>query len=598
MEKEQLTGYPHLDNVHKKYYGEKGQQKIDTNKTMYQYIKERSEGFEGNAISFYGQKITYNELYANILKYAKAFHALGVSQGDRVTVLLPSMPETYFAFYGLDMLGAARNMVDLRTSEEGIKKYITETDSEFLLCLDSFSPFVAKRLLKTTPLKRIITTNAPLISIRNDLKRKIGAGVIWAQQLGYKAMGENVFLQEDFLRTGAYIPVKGLEAPYVPNATTLYMHTSGTMKFPKTIMSTDEAQNFVSAEYEKCLLPLEERDRFLAIMPPWILYGIMGFHMPFAKKMEVFPIPDPSSEKIDKLILEVKPNLMAGVPNHYIQLYESPLITDDTDLSFAKVFVCGGTAIVPEKQEGVSNFLQRHGAPTLINPGYSFSENTSIGSASQCEYNKLGSVGILLPDIECMIIDPETKKPLKYNETGMICLRGDLMQGYLGDEEETKKVLQVIEGKEWAVSGDIGHMDEEGFLFIDGREKNLIIGPDGFKIAPSEIESKICKHPEVKCCTVFGRKHPDYEDGDQPVAFIELKEKERSRHEIRRIVTQIKAICDRELSSYYRPAAFYVGKVIMTPMMKEDVGAMKNEFKKEESKGAIKKLITGSKIYR
>ena len=598
MEDKELTGYPHIDNIHKRYYGEKGQRPLDINKTMYQYMKERAAGFAGTAISFYGQKITYDELFKKILCYAKAFKSIGLKQGDRVTLLLPSMPETYFAFYALDILGVARNMVDLRTSKEGIKKYINETESSHLICLESFNPIDARELLNTTSINKIITTNAPFSSIKNEIKRNIGKGLVWVEQFGYKRLGEQVFNQEMFLATGANIPEQGLEAPYVPNATTLYMHTSGTMKFPKTVMSTDECQNFVAEEYDKCLLDLAPRDKFLGIMPPWILYGIMGFHMPFSKKMELYPIPDPNSEKFDKLVLDLKPNLIAGVPNHFVQLFESKAINKNTDLSFSKVYVCGGTAIGANKQEEISDFLLSHGSRTRINPGYSFSENTSIGSASQEQYYKPGSVGILLPDIECMIIDPTTKKPLKYNETGIICLRGALMKGYLGDEEETAKVIQNIEGKDWAISGDLGHMDEEGYLYVDGREKNVIIGPDGFKIAPYEIANIISKHPEVKECSVFGVRNNSFEYGDKPIAYIELKERIRSKHEESKIVSEIKELCEKELSSYYRPAAYYVGKIIMTPMMKEDTKAMKAAYEKEENMGAIKKLVLGSKVYK
>ena len=172
------------------------------------------------------------------------------------------------------------------------------------------------------------------------------------------------------------------------------------------------------------------------------------------------------------------------------------------------------------------------------------------------------------------------------------------MKGYLGDEEETAKVIQNIEGKDWAISGDLGHMDEEGYLYVDGREKNVIIGPDGFKIAPFEIANIISKHPEVKECSVFGVRNNSFEYGDKPIAYIELKERIRSKHEESKIVSEIKELCEKELSSYYRPAAYYVGRIIMTPMMKEDTKAMKAAYEKEENMGAIKKLVLGSKVYK
>lgn len=593
----QRTGYPHIDNIHKGYYAKKGNE-IDVNKTMFRYIEERVRNYDGIAISFYGHEITYKELLDNIIKYAKSFYDIGVRAGTRVTFLLPSMPEAYYMFYALSMLGAARNMVDLRTSINGITKYINETESEFLVCMDNYSPSKIKELLKNTTVKKIVTVSSPLETIKNPIKRTIGKSLIWIEGFGYKSIGEKIFTLDLFLKTGANVIEKSLESKYTPNTVTLFMHTSGTMKFPKTIMSTDEKQNFVASQYEKSLMDLEEKDRFLAIMPPWILYGIMGFHMPFSLKMSVFPIADPEHEKFDDLVLNLKPNHIAGVPNHYITLLESKKITPSTDLSFGKTYACGGAAINSEKQKEISEFLTQHGSKSVLNPGYSFSENTSVGSASQGPYVKLGSVGILLPDIEVMVIDQKTNEPLKYNEKGIICLRGALMNGYLNDEEETSKVIKTIDEREWAISGDIGYVDEDGFLFIEGREKNLIIGPDGFKIAPNEIESKICKHPSVKNCIVIGIQDKNHEYGDKPVAFIELKEKTKSRAQIKRIIKEIKQICESELSSYYRPDSFYVGEILYTAMMKDDKVGMKREFEEESSKKLVRKIFTGSKIYK
>lgn len=593
-----LTGYPHIDNIHKKYYGEKGKQSICTNKTMYRYIKEKASKYEGIAISFYGEKITYQELFQKIEKYATALHNIGLKKGDVVTFLLPSSPETYYMFYALDMLGIARNIVDLRTSIEGIKKYINETGSETLICLNSFSPSKAKELLNTTPIKRIITTNAPFSSIKSQIKRNIGKGVVWVESFGYKSLGEKIITPESFIKAGSLQANCELESPYVPNETTLYVHTSGTIKFPKTIMSTDECQNFVAAEYEKSLMDLKEHDRFLAIMPPWILYGIMGFHMPLSLGLTVYPVPDPSSAKFDELILDFKPTQVAGVPNHFISLLESKKISDETDLSFGKIYACGGAPINSKKQDEISEFLISHGSQGKLSPGYSFSENTSIGTANQGEFYKLGSVGIPLPDIEVMVIDRNTHQPLKYNETGIICLRGALMKGYLGDKEETDKVLVEIEGKQWAISGDIGYIDDEGFVFIEGREKNVIIAHDGFKIAPDEIESKICQHPEVKNCIVFGVKDERYEFGDVAIAFVEFKDEVNNKQEEMKIIKEIKEICERELSSYYQPYAYYVGKIPYTPMMKDDKNKMREMYNTETKKSSIKRLILKTNIYK
>lgn len=588
------TGYPHLDNIHKTYYNEADQKEYDVNQPMYKYLEQTTHGFDGTAISFYGQETSYDELKYKIGEYAKSFHHMGIRQGDTVTFFMPSSPETYIMFYALDVIGAKRNMVDLRTSISGLEKYINESDSEYFICLENFPAKNIKELMNKTTTKNVLVTKIPVNAIDSPFKRKaLSVGQkFWERD--FAKLGDGVVLAKDFHTFNSHVN-ENVENPLDPKASSTYVHTSGTLSFPKTVMTSDEKQNIIAMQYDKSLMDFAPHDKYLAIMPPWIIYGIMAFHTSFATKMNVYPVFDPENEKFDELILKHKPNHAAGVPNHYISLMESPLVTPETDLSFAKVFACGGAPVNSEKQEEINNFLKEHGATAKLAPGYSFSENNSIGTVNQVEYNKLGSVGILLPDLEGMIVDPDTLEPLKYNEEGVICLRGDIMDGYLHDEEETNKVIKTIEGKDWALSGDLGYFDEEGFLFINGRQKNVIIKPDGFKIAPNEIESKICTHPDVKNCIVFGSKDPNFAFGDRIVAYIELRDDVKVSS---RIAQEIKQICEEKLSSYYRPQAYYFDKIIYTPMMKDDKNKMREKFEQEENKSYVRKRIFGSNIYK
>ena len=592
------TGYPHIDNVHKKYYEGIKSNAVDTSMSMYRYLLANTEGFDGTAISFYGDDISYNDMKLKILKYAKSFYHMGVKPGDVVTFLMPSCPETYYMFYALDVIGAKRNMVDLRTSVDGLQKYINEAESQYFVCMENFPPNQAKKLMDKTSTKRVLLAKVPYNALGGKLKQNVAKGIMNLSEFGYKKLGDEILLLDDFKDYYKYVSSDtNVEQEIKTNEPSMYVHTSGTMSFPKTVMVSDEQQNFVSEQYKKSLIPFDPHDRFLAIMPPWIIYGILAIHTSFATKMTVYPVLDPSNEKFDELVLKTKANHVAGVPNHYITLLESPLITPETDLSFAKTYACGGAPINSEKQNEVNEFLKAHGSKGKLSPGYSFSENNSIGTVNQDPYNKLGSVGILLPDLEAMVIDKDTGEPLKFNQEGIICLRGSIMNGYLNDEDETNKVIKNIDGKDWAVSGDIGYFDEEGFLFISGRQKNLIIKPDGFKIAPNEIESKICSHPAVKNCIVFGVRDSEYEFGDSPIAYVELKDNNISRLQKNKIFAEIKDICEKQLSTYYRPKAFYCGEIIYTPMMKDDKKAMSQKYQEEAQKSLVKRKIFGSNIY-
>ena len=583
-----VTGYPHIDNVHRFWYPELGIIN-NTDQSMFKYLLEKTKNFDGTAITFYGEKLSYDEMKLKILKYMKSFYHLGVKPGDTITFLMPSCPDTYLMYYAAGEVGMKRNMVDLRTSMEGIQKYINDAESEYFICLENFPVRCVKQLMDKTATKKVLVARVPFHALDKKV-RPVAKVLMNFQEYGYRKLGTDILDLEDFKTFFRHVDSDiDVAAKINPADPSTYVHTSGTMSFPKTVMISDKAQNVVADQYEKSLLPFDPHDKFLAIMPPWIVYGILAFHSSFSLKMNVMPVLDPSKEKFDKIVLDTKANHVAGVPNHAITLMESKLIKPDTDLSYVKTYAIGGAAINSEKQVEVNEFLHAHGAKGMISPGYSCSENNSIGTVSQNELNKPGSVGILLPDLEGMILDEETGKPLKFNEEGMICLRGAMMNGYLNDEEETNKVIKNIEGKDWIITGDIGHFDEDGFLFITGRKKNLITAPDGFKIAPNEIESKVCMHEAVKNCIVFGVKDPNYVEGDYPVAYVELKNNNISQKEKKQIFKEIRQICEENLSSYYMPRNFYCGKIVYTPMMKDDKNKMREMFEEENEKTTFKK---------
>ena len=529
-----VTGYPHIDNVHRFWYPELGIIN-NTDQSMFKYLLEKTKNFDGTAITFYGEKLSYDEMKLKVLKYMKSFYHLGVKPGDTITFLMPSCPDTYLMYYAAGEVGMKRNMVDLRTSMEGIQKYINDAESEYFICLENFPVRCVKQLMDKTATKKVLVARVPFHALDKKV-RPVAKVLMNFQEYGYRRLGTDILDLEDFKTFFRHVD-SGIDvaAKINPADPSTYVHTSGTMSFPKTVMISDKAQNVVADQYEKSLLPFDPHDKFLAIMPPWIVYGILAFHSSFSLKMNVMPVLDPSKEKFDKIVLDTKANHVAGVPNHAITLMESKLIKPDTDLSYVKTYAIGGAAINSEKQVEVNEFLHAHVAK------------------------------------------------------GMICLRGAMMNGYLNDEEETNKVIKNIEGKDWIITGDIGHFDEDGFLFITGRKKNLITAPDGFKIAPNEIESKICMHEAVKNCIVFGVKDPNYVEGDYPVAYVELKNNNISQKEKKQIFKEIRRICEENLSSYYMPRNFYCGKIVYTPMMKDDKNKMREMFEEENEKPAFRK---------
>lgn len=580
-----LTQYPEIDQLHRVYYlyeetvfDKKYRNTIDPCRSAYEYLIEITKGYKGTALTI-DHPISYDKFKEDIEKDAFINSHIGIKSNDRVTFLLPSMPETYSNFYALSKINAGRNMVDLRTSKEGLIKYINETESKYLFCMETIRPDILKDIILKSSVQFIRLFTPPIYEVHNKIKRYFGNIILWFNENGYKKVSNKLLMPNDAenIRLN-YRLISGTQ--YDDSKPTIFMHTSGTSGFPKTVMANDKNINIMANVYLETLMDMAPGYRSLGIMPPWIFYGIFGFHMPFANLMNVYPIADAANVGFDDIMTNIKPNTIAGVPNHWLSLLTSKKIKKDFKLDFLKTPACGGDGISRSNNDKMNVFLLEHKATVKLAPGYALSENTSIASANQGIYNKSGSVGIMMKGCNCAIIDPSSLQPLKYNEHGIICINGDLMMGYLGKDEETQKVFIYINGEKYINTGDIGYIDQDGFLYVLGRQKNLIVRYDGFKIAPIEIENVISNHKGVKNCVVVGVRDRRYKQGELPVAIIELENKKISRIDEKRYLKEIEKECKEKLSSYYMPTAFYIDCIPLTNMGKVDRDKIKKELLK------------------
>ena len=161
MQEQKLTGYPSIDKPWLKYYSEEAINAPLPECTIYEYLWENNKDhFDDIALNYFDRKITYGELFENIEKAAKAFSALGVKAGDIVVLATVTTPETIYAFYGLNRLGAISNMVDPRTSTEGIKHYISEVDAKLVLTIDAALPKIEKAVVETNVQSIIVVSPA------------------------------------------------------------------------------------------------------------------------------------------------------------------------------------------------------------------------------------------------------------------------------------------------------------------------------------------------------------------------------------------------------------------------------------------------------
>ena len=274
--------------------------------------------------------------------------------------------------------------------------------------------------------------------------------------------------------------------------------------------------------------------------------------------------------ELGKLVLKHKPAHMFGVPAHYQVLAADPRLKKK-DLSFVLNFACGGDAISLGAEKTVNDFLADHHAPYALAKGYGMTEVCSAATAAAGTRNKPGTVGLPLPGTVVSIFEPGTETELPIGERGEICISGPcVMQGYYKKPEETAIILRKhADGRVWVHSGDIGYMDEEGFVFLDSRIKRMIIRHDGFKIFPSMIENVISKHPAVSGCSVVGCADKDHVQGRLPLAYIVLKGDCGKKK--KQIVRELRGMCADELPEYVLPVGYkFIDKLPLTPVGKVD----------------------------
>ena len=351
----------------------------------------------------------------------------------------------------------------------------------------------------------------------------------------------------------------------------------------RDVIAKAKANNMPNDNINRCAyqceisgLDFKDHGTWLDIMPPFIVYGVgNGLHLPLTMGMKVILMPKFDPTKYDDVLLKHKPNYMAGVPSHYGYLLTSKKL-QNVDLSFIKTPIVGGDKMDYTLEKQVNEFFKNHNCQTKIIKGYGMSEvDAAVSVCINNEVNKLKSVGIPLSHSNMAIYDPETNKELTYNIPGEVRISGpNLMLGYYKNELEEKKILHTYtDGTKWIHSGDLGYFDQDGNLFVNGRYKEMIIRPDGFKVYPSSIEEVILTHKKVSECKVVGCRDYNESQGELPKAYIILKDE----LETQTILEEIRKICIDNLAEYSLPFEYeIIEKFPVTAIGKIDTITLKN----------------------
>ena len=556
-----------------KYYDQKYIEQTLPTVSAFEYVCQRNKNhLNDTALDYYGRKFTYADLIVNVKKTAAALRGVGVQKGDIITVVSVMTPEVIALFYAADMIGATLNLVDPRYSVEGIHEYIEEVDSHLLVCLNVVYERCRQAAKRTNGEKVIVLSPAdslpPVMAVGYKLttpdKNKYASNVIRWKQFIKGGEGQSTASE-----------------PYDPDHACVVVHTGGTTGSPKGVMLTDNSFNAIAQQFRAYDKLFHRGQKLMNIMPPFIAYGYAcGVHLPLVLGFTVIIIPNLDPAKLGSLVLKYKPEHMFGVPAHYQQLAADPKLRDK-DLSFILNYAAGGDSISIGAEKTVNDFLAAHNVEYPLAKGYGMTEVSSAATIAAGTITKPGSVGIPMVNTLVSVFEPGTTKELPIGERGELCICSpSMMKGYYGKPEETANILRTHEdGTVWAHTGDVGYMDADGFVYLDGRIKRLIIRHDGFKVFPSMIENVISQHPAVHQCSVVGCTDKDHVQGRLPFVFVVLKPEAAASTKKRQIIKELRQICAEELPEYVQPVGYkFLDAMPMTPVGKFDYRKLETEI--------------------
>ncbi len=554
-----------------KYYGEKEKQDVLPLCTMYEYLKEVAlEKANLTAINYYGKKYTFKWLMDEIDRTADAFVGLGVKKGDIVSFLSVATPNTICAIYALNKIGVTANLIDPRMDVAFITKMVKNAESKIMLCIDA--AFIkASEAAKNAGVEKLYVL-------------KVGEGMPWIKKTlinkklkKFVTYSEKVHNWTEFMEYAKVGKAELIENGGDEIAAIAY--TGGTTGFPKGVMFTNTSINAVSYNFRKSNFYHEDGHTFLGIIPVFTSYGLAcGLHMPLCFGLGLIPIPQFKPEKFGAIVKKYRPNHMISTPAFYEMLMNSKEMKN-MNLEFVITLGSGGDTMNEGLEEKFIKFMQEHNMKFPLAQGYGLSEMSSAVTFCGHYYSKRGSVGIPAITTNCGIFAPDTGDELPIGEIGEVCVNGpNMMKGYFGQPEETANVIRTHkDGVKWIHSGDLGYIDEDGFLYIVGRLKRMITRFDGHKVFPVNIESLVSMREDVKNCCVVGVKDRARSQGEYPLVLVTLYgDDELDEGKCQEIFDE----CNEKLEERGRPVGVIpVKEIPLTLMGKNDYRAMEKQYR-------------------
>ena len=531
------------------------------------------------AYDFMGKKTTYREFAQNVEVCARALKAIGIREGDKLTICMPNCPQTVVIFYAVNLVGAIANMVHPLSSENEIRYFLEESESVAAITLDQFyGKFEAIR-------SKVSLNQLIIASIRDALPVPIKAGYILTEGRKIPKIPKNapIIRWNDFMRLGKNYHWK-YRVDKKPDDPAVILYSGGTTGVMKGILLSNLNFNALAEQIVATNPMFRPGDKMLAVMPMFHGFGLgVSIHSMLAKGGRCILVPRFTAQSYAKLLIKERCNFIAGVPTLYEALLRLPMM-DGADLSCLKGVFSGGDSLSVELKKRFDQFLYDHKATVQVREGYGTTECVTASCLTPVNLYREGSIGFPFPDTFYKIVKPGTQEEVPYGEDGEICISGpSVMLEYLHHPEETAQTLQTHpDGRKWVHTGDLGSMDDDGFVYFKQRIKRMII-TSGYNVYPSQLENILDAHELVQMSCVIGV--PDPYRMQKVKAFVTLKPGIAPSEERKQ---EILAYCRKNIAKYAMPYDIefrdslpktLVGKVAYRELEEEELAKIEAEKK-------------------
>ena len=517
------------------------------NRTILDYITDQARTRpERPALLFKGAAVSWAQLERDSDVFASALRAIGVGRGDRVGLVLPNCPQFYVAELAAWKLGAIVAPLNPIYTEHELEGPLRDNGIDTIVTLTRFYERIT-RVRSRAPIKRVITTNIkeyfpPLLRLLFTLARE-------------KRDGDRVAIAPADHEFGPMMRAHARDAfereAITPDDPAVLLMSGGTSGTAKGVLGRHAAYVLTGLQITAWTESVLTKGDSVIMLPLPLFHvyanvGVQPLAIITGNPIALVPNPRDLSDLI-ATIKRVKPTFFTGVPTLFVGLLNHPDVqARKVDFKSIKICFSGAAALLAETK---SRFETITGG--RIVEGYSLTEAMMALCVNPVERaNKLGSVGLPLPDVAVRIYDgDEGVREMPLGEIGEICFSGaQLMIGFWNRPEETSGVLRDHvddEGtRRWLHTGDLGYMDEDGYLFIVDRKKDLI-KTSGYQVWPREVEEVLAAHPSVAEVGVAGVL--DETKGEAIRAWVVLREGQQATE------AELRAFCRERLAPFKVP---------------------------------------------